>query len=303
MQVAQKSIGWIFLAIALLLGEQTRVEAAPITFNTALPVGKGEFIWREKFFRRIREDETAFPDRQVEINGITTAIGYGVTSVWALFGVLPLLDRQLEVSTSAGRIQRETQGIGDLQLFARYTLFKKDALGKTFRLAPLFGVVVPTGKDDDTDAFGRLPRTLQTGTGAWGGFAGLVATYSTGSYQLDTQLVYLDQGSDEGFQAGAVSRLDLSFQYRLRPRKIDRDTKGFLYGVLESNLVKTERDQVNEQAVADSGGTQWFLSPGIQYITRRWVWEFAVQLPVSQNMNGNAIRDDYILHAGFRRNF
>jgi len=41
----------------------------------------------------------------------------------------------------------------------------------------------------------------------------------------------------------------------------------------------------------------------VQYITRRWVVEGTVQLPVAEDPNGDAIQDDYIVRVGFRRNF
>ena len=52
-----------------------------------------------------------------------------------------------------------------------------------------------------------------------------------------------------------------------------------------------------------SGGTTLFLVPGLQYVTRRWIVEAAVQLPVVQDLNGTALENDYIVRAGFRFNF
>jgi hypothetical protein len=38
-------------------------------------------------------------------------------------------------------------------------------------------------------------------------------------------------------------------------------------------------------------------------VTKRWVAEAIVQLPVAQNLNGAALEDDVIVRAGFRVNF
>jgi hypothetical protein len=46
-----------------------------------------------------------------------------------------------------------------------------------------------------------------------------------------------------------------------------------------------------------------FLSPGLQYVTKRWIVEGVVQLPVVQNLHGTALENDYVLRAGFRFNF
>ena len=75
---------------------------------------------------------------------------------------------------------------------------------------------------------------------------------------------------------------------------------GFLYGVLEANLLHQEKDEINGTNDPDSGGTSFFLSPGVQYVTRRWVVEAIVQVPVAQDLNGRALEDDFIVRAGFR---
>jgi len=41
----------------------------------------------------------------------------------------------------------------------------------------------------------------------------------------------------------------------------------------------------------------------LQYVTRNWVPEAGIQVPVSQRLNGSALKNDYILTTGFRRNF
>jgi len=46
-----------------------------------------------------------------------------------------------------------------------------------------------------------------------------------------------------------------------------------------------------------------FLAPGLQYVTRRWIVETAIQIPVLQDLNGTALENDSVLRAGFRVNF
>ena len=91
----------------------------------------------------------------------------------------------------------------------------------------------PTGTDDETDSLGRLPIPLQSGTGAWDGFAGFVATYQTLDFQIDAQLSAQRNGEANNFEAGDTTQADVSFQYRLLPNTLSADTKSFLYGVLE----------------------------------------------------------------------
>ncbi|EBA00784.1 hypothetical protein MELB17_23145 [Marinobacter sp. ELB17] len=293
---------------SLLLTGGTMTQAAPNTFNTALPVAQGQTIWREQLVLRERSDDGPM-DRDVSVQALVSVLGYGVTSNIAVFGMVPyFFNKELDVAMPMGpmdRIERDTSGFGDLSLFGRYTLYKKDFTGSTFRVAPVFGLTAPTGDDNDSDRFGELPRSLQAGDGAWDGFGGVVTTYQTLQYQLDGQLLYRENGRHDGFARGDETRFDASLQYRIWPRSMQgvSGTPGFVYALLESNLVHRERDQLGSGTDANSGGTQWLLAPGLQYVTRRWIVEGTVQLPVAEDPHGDAIEDEYIVRVGFRRNF
>jgi len=291
-------------AAGALIGGARDASSAPQTFNTALPVATGEFIFREQFLYTKASDDPTAADRDVEVVGAVSVLGYGVTGELALFGVLPYLDKRLELTDPAARrIARSTRGIGDARLFGRYTVFRDDAPGRTFRIAPFLGVETPSGENDKRDAFGELPRPLQTGSDSWDPFGGLVATYQTLDYQLDAQIAYEINTEADGFEFGDVSRLDASLQYRLWPQELGSGVPGFLYGVVETNLIHQGENEIVGVDDPNSGGTTLFLSPGLQYVTRRWVLEAIVQLPVAQDLNGTAIEDDFVVRAGFRVNF
>ena len=141
------------------------------------------------------------------------------------------------------------------------------------------------------------------GSGSWDLFAGLVLTHQTLKDQIDSQLSVRFNNQANGFEAGDEARWDLSWQHRLWPRELKGGVPGFLYGVLESNLVYQGKNAVNGVKDADSGGTTLFLAPGLQYVTKRWIAETAIQLPVVQDLNGTALENDYIVRAGIRFNF
>lgn len=278
--------------------------AAPQTFNTALAVGQGEFIFREQIFRRQAGDDPGPAERELAVQGAITVLGYGVSGDLALFGALPYLDKELELTSPAGaRVTRRTRGLGDARLFGRYTMHQDDAPGRTFRLAPFLGVEAPTGDDDDRDGLGLLPTPLQLGSGAWDPFGGIVLTLQTLDYQIDAQASYQANSEANGFERGDAFRLDASLQYRVWPRRLGAGVPGFLYGVLEGNLTHQGKHEQNGVKDANSGGTTLFLAPGIQYVTRRWIAEAIVQLPVTQDLNGSGLEDEFTLRAGFRFNF
>jgi hypothetical protein len=294
------------LALSIILGLLSGAQAAhaaPETFNTALPVPKGQFIFREQLlFKRASDDPTAL-DRDVNVSGGISVLAYGITADFAVFGVLPYLNKKLDVTTPGGRVTRETSGIGDARLFGRYTVFQKDGPGRSFRIAPFAGVELPTGDDNATDSLGTLPATLQLGSGSWDPFAGVAVTYQTLAYQIDVSASYKLNTAANGFEFGDEARLDASLQYRLWPRELGGGVPGFLYGVLESNLIYRGKNKLGGVADVNSGGTTLFIAPGIQYITRRWVAEVIVQLPAFQNLNGTGLGDDFAVRAGFRVNF
>lgn len=160
-----------------------------------------------------------------------------------------------------------------------------------------------SGSSDQADRFGRLPRPFQNGSGAWGGLGGVIATYQMLAWEVDADATYQATGTHDGYQAGAVTQTDASFQYRLWPRHFNGGVPALFYGVLETNLIHTGRDRMTGREIGDTGDTQWFINPGLQYVSVNYVLETAIQLPIVQDMNGSALRDDYILHIGFRTHF
>jgi len=128
-------------------------------------------------------------------------------------------------------------------------------------------------------------------------------TYQTLPFQIDGQVSYRHNGTAHNFQSGAEYRADMSLQYRLLPRTLTRDTSSFLYGVLETTLINQQENRLFGTGDPNSGGTTVFITPGLQYVTRKWIWEAAVQIPFIQNLNGNALGTDYMVTTGFRVNF
>lgn len=287
------------LAAAALFAGGSAAWPAPITTNTALPVSQGEFILREKAVVAHGQDRLGGVERGA--TGVTslTVLGYGINPDLAAFVILPASYRKMTVAGD----QRDAAGIGDVSAFVRYTIFRKDEVGKTIRVAPFLGLKAPTGRTSKRDQAGTLPPNLQPGTGSWDIFGGVVATYATLEWVMDVQGAFRVNTRDQGRKVGNEYRADASFQYRLLPGKVTAATGGFLYGVLELNLVHRERSRVGAFPDPDTGGTTLYLVPGLQYAMRRWIAELAVQIPVAQDLNGAALERDFAVHTGIRVNF
>ncbi len=285
------------LAFSLVAGQAI---AAPITFNTGLPVGQGKFIVREQIVVSRSGDDPLGIGRKTDSRSLLSVVAYGVSAKLALFTVLPYTSKRAESLVGS---ERSSDGWGDLTVFGRYTLYQRDWSGRTLRVAGIAGLKAPTGSDNESDALGRLPAALQPGTGSWDGFVGGVVSYQTLAFGLDAQLSYRQNREANGFEAGNETRLDVSYQHRLRPSALTADTRGFLYGVLELNTVYRDQNKQNGGLVDDSGGTTVFITPGVQYATRKLIAEIAVQIPIVQNLKGNTLENDFVVHAGFRINF
>lgn len=296
-QWRSKAVG---LIASLAAAPMSPALGAPITFNTALPVAKGELIFRELAVLNRSGDDPSRADRDVTAWAGVSVLGYGVDSRLAVFGALPYVDKELEMTVDGSRRARDSGGIGDLSLFGRYTVYQQDRPGRTLRLAPFAGFKAPTGEHEERDALGELPAPLQAGSGSWDAFGGVVASYQTLDYQIDGQLAYRANTEADDFEAGDEANLDGSLQYRLWPRGLPGGVPAFLYGVIEVNLAFQDEDRVAGRDEPNSGGTRLFVTPGLQYVTRRWVVEAAVQLPVLQDLNGAALETDYVAQAGFR---
>ncbi len=274
-------------------------QAAPLTFNTALPVSQGEFIFREQFVVIQSGNASGLGRDRTETDLVSTLV-YGITPDLAIFGTVPYTNRTLESTTGT---TRKSQGLGDSKFFARYTIYTDDFQGGSFRIAPFAGLKVPTGKDDKRDSLGVLPVSAQAGTGSWDVFGGLVATYGTVDWELDGQIGYQKNSEANNFESGNIARADISFQYRLFPETLSSNTDYFVNGVLEANLIKKDRNKVAGVSDFDSGGTTLFLVPGLQYVSERYIAEISLQIPVAQNLNGTALENDFIFRTGFRINF
>ena len=300
---------WIrYFSVIALLGSGSGLispaQAGPITFNSALPVADGMSILRSQVKLVRKSGDVTSAGRVLNVAAVPLVLAYGASPKLALFGVLPYVDKRLNITIGGKRIRRETQGLGDGLFFGRYTVYQQNRPSDTLRIAPFAGLKIPTGAYQQRDAFGLVPRILQPGSGSWDPFAGIAITRQTLDWEFDVAAKYQLNTEASGFAFGDVARADASFQYRIFPQNLeDAGVPDFVYAVLESNLIWNAKNRALGVSDSNSGGLTWNVAPGLQYVTDRLVLETAVQIPIVQNMNGTALKSDWVWTAGFRWNF
>lgn len=275
-------------SIAIVAGVPgSQVRAAPITFNTALPVSESEVIFRSLFVLNQQSGDFGAQPGTVNRYTANSVIGYGITSRLAVFGVLPTTYIERDI----GGLRSSDFGIGDAQIFARFELYQSNSKGTTARLSPFAGVRLPSGQRGET------------GDGSTDVFGGLIYTTANIDWQFDAQVRFDLNGEDSGFERGKSFSIDASFQKRISPAKVTAKTTGFLFAVLEANITVSDENQLFGADDINSGGFQASLSPGLQYATRRWIADVAVRIPVLNSLNGTAPEADYSVFASIRVNF
>ncbi|MDH3694113.1 MAG: transporter, partial [Gammaproteobacteria bacterium] len=239
--------------VLILLAMSTNSYAAPITFNTALPIAKSEYVLREQIVLYESGNDPSGADRKRTAQVALSVLGYGFASRFAVFGVLPIQSKKLSGAPIDARERRSVSGIGDVTVFGRYTTYQRDRPGQTLRLAVVAGIKAPTGEDDEHDELGRLPPTLQLGSGSWDAHVGVIATRQTLDYQTDVELRYRQNREANNFDAGNEINLSGSLQYRLVPKTLVSGIDQFVYAVIEGNIMHRDNDRIGGARDLNSG--------------------------------------------------
>ena len=268
----------IVIVVVVLCGLSVRARAqAPLNSNVALQPSKGGLIIRQQF--RYAEGEQSTPTGDVDIEQATsiTTLVYGLSQDLTLILETPfVLSREIE-NTSTGD-DRTDSGFADVTLLTKYRVYRDDfGPTNTRRFALIGGFELPTGQDEfSSDSINPI--------------IGGVFTHVEGRHSFDADALWKFNtgGGDRGED---LLKYDLAYVYRLWPATYASTNPTALFGSIELNgLYETNDDQ------------ELFVSPGIQYVTTRWIVEATVQIPIWQDLDHRAERD-FIVGVGFRVQF
>ena len=145
---------------------------------------------------------------------------------------------------------------------------------------------------------------MQLGSGSWDPIVGAVWTTQKLGWEFDADLGYKVNTKANNFEFGDQIFTNISYQYRFLPRKLPEEgVPSFVYGVIELNASYADKSKVAGIDDDDSGGFALYLSPGIQWVSTSWIIEGGVQIPIVQELHGDALKHNYAATLGARYRF
>jgi len=296
--VALGELGTATPGVAQVFGEAARTE-----FFGGL--GVRVFYGRINNTRLLSDGESiANPNGpRVFVNAVSVALVYGLRPGLSLIGVVPSKGRTLKRTVDGGRISETDWGVGDITLLAKYRLYKRDSFSSSRQVGIQAGLKLPTGADDLEDRQGvRFPQPLQLGTGSVDYELALTFTDFRNRLVFTGDLGYSLKTEANDFDFGDVFKYDVAVKFRLYPSRYgDNYPTHDLLLFVEVNGTVAARARSDVQTVADSGGHQIFLAPGVQFFPlENVILEAGLQLPLVDELNGIQLGSSFRFRSGLR---
>lgn len=192
---------------------------------------------------------------------------YGLTGDWAIG-----MDIPYEFKTDSNATSR---GFGDLALFTKYRFWRKDSLGLQESAAVFMKIITDTGEKNQSPSINK--GTTDT-------IVGLTYGYEGRKWYRWASARYRKNGTNNaGVDRG--DKLLVDFVAGIRP-----DPTGYLepdtVWLLELNSEFGQQASLNGLKNGNTGGNEWFISPGIFWTKRNFAIKAGVQIPLVSNLNG-----------------
>lgn len=215
--------------------------------------------------------EKAGQEKETELG---LELSYGLTGDWAAGIELPYV----KVEDGADK----ANGIGDARLFTKYRFWREDSLGVQKSAAVLLNVMLDNGDDKESPSLG---------SGTTDTLLGFTYGYESLKWYRWASVRYRRNGENgAGLRRGDKLLFDFAVGIRpTSPSYLKPDT----VWLLEFNGEQGQRAELNGAALADTGGLEWFISPGIFWTLRNFAIKAGVQLPIASDLNGSQAESDY----------
>ena len=195
---------------------------------------------------------------------------YGLSGDWAAGIEVPYVNQSVGNSSDSGQ--------GDVRLFSKYRFWRQDGPG----LQQSLSLVVKL-KTDTAES--------HLGTGTTDGIVGLSYGYEGRKwYRWAAARYVINDTNDAGLQRGNKLLLDLVGG--IRPTQNSYREPDTVW-IIELNGELDQHAEFNNINLANSGGDEWFVSPGIFWTQRNFAIKAGVQIPIISQLNGNQTKSDY----------
>lgn len=218
--------------------------------------------------------EKAGSEQETELaTELATELVYGLTGDWAAGLELPWVDKK-----EAGE---KSSGGGDITLFTKYRFWRQDTLGTQDSAALLLKVKLDTASDGGDPALG---------TGTTDTILGLTYGHEGQKWYRWASMRYRHNGAKNGLRRGDKWLFDLAGGIRPTPANYRKPDTVWLLELNGEYGNRAVRDGVD---LANTGGMELFLSPGIFWTKRNFAVKAGIQVPIYHDLNGQQDNSDY----------
>ena len=264
----------------IAVSSESQAQAFPINTNVALQPAEGQSVFRSQF--RHRQFVNA-AGADVRTSALSNVMVYGWTSRLSSVVGVPLIRREINAENG----DDNTVGVGDINVMARYQLWKRLGFLESRSWTVLSGVEVPS----NDDAFS---------SGSWTIAVGMVYSWRNRRNGADADAVYrIGTENEDGMKGGNRLVYDFVYQYRVSPGEYTGSTKWTMTGLVEINGEYTQESELNGEALEGTDGHQVFLGPGVVLSGVRRRFELGIQIPLVKAGGDNKGEDDFRFVAGF----
>jgi hypothetical protein len=189
-------------------------------------------------------------------------------------------------------IDEHGQGIGDLELLAKYRFLRFDGKGFATNFALLGGVSLPTGDDDQQSGGVRLEPDQQPGSGSVDPMLGIAVTHEPGRWRFNTAaMAHLRTDlDDDDTNPGSDLLLDLEVGNRFW---LEPYPGPFMRLDLVLRYVWEDQDRMLTR-LADTGGERGTIGVNWAFRPRPTLdFQLYVETPFAQHVYGTQLAEDW----------
>jgi Putative MetA-pathway of phenol degradation len=297
------------LFVILISQHAALADHGPGTSGSGFTTLSAEILKPGRFSSSVQTDWTEFDVPAGKPEGVDLLDRSCLTTFNMSYGIIENVQLGLTYGYYAAEGNREYEkgdelifdpdGFTDLWLSGKCRVYQ----GPIGQFALLAGMKAPTGDSTLTNSDGEeVEPSATAGTGAWDAQAGVAYTIPLRpSLTLDASAIYTLRGERHDYRLGDRLDLGTSLAWHLGDAK---GTYPQVSLVAEAILRHVQKSEVSGTDDGGTGGTVLFLSPGVKVsFAESMAASLAVQLPVIQNLNGDALETDFRLLAGFSYSF